>query len=77
MVSASSDRIYTPVRGTVFFPASVNVVADQTPLACFVDLVGELHSFEQLPGTYTQHLEKPAAKELRKAAPKPRRVPAE
>jgi hypothetical protein len=71
MVSASNDRIYTSVRGTVFAPHSVNAIADRTELAFYVDHDGELHFFEQLPGTWTEHLEKKAARELAEAARKP------
>ena len=77
LVSASTDAIYTPVRGVVFLPDSVNVIAEHAPLHYYVDADDELHFFERLPGTWTQHLEKRAARELAKAAPKPRRVPAE
>jgi hypothetical protein len=77
LVSASSDRIYQLVRGTVFLPYSVTEVADRTELSFYVDDDGDVVFLEQLPGTWTQHLEKKAARELRKAAPKPRRVPVE
>ena len=77
LVSASTDAIYTPTRGVVFAPHSVNVIADRTALSFYVDDQGDLHFLEQLPGTWTEHLEKRAARELAKAAPKPRRVPAE
>ena len=77
LVSASSDRIYQRVLGTVFLPYSVSAIADRTELAFYVDDDGELVFLEQLLGTWTEHLEKQAAKELRKAAPKPRRVPVE
>jgi Zn-finger nucleic acid-binding protein len=77
LVSASSDRIYQRVRGTIFLPHSVTAVADQSELAFYVDEDGDLVFLEQLRGTWTEHLEKQAAKELRKAAPKSRRVPAE
>ena len=77
LVSASSDRIYQPVRGTVFLPHSVTAAADKSGLSFYVDADGDLVFFEQLPGTWTKHLEKKAARELAKAAPKPRRVPAE
>ena len=78
LVSASTDAIYTPVRGVVFQPDSVNLIAEYAPLHYFVDDDDdELHFFERLPGTWTEHLEKRAAREPAKAAPKPRRVPAE
>jgi hypothetical protein len=77
LVSASTDAVYTPVRGAVFLSYLADVVADQAPLHYFVDGDDELHFFERLPETWTQHLEKKAARDLRKAAPKPRRVPAE
>ena len=77
MVSVSSDRAYQPVRGAVFLPHSVTAVADQAPLFFYVDDQDELHFFERLPLTWTQHLEKKAARKLARAAPKPRRVPAD
>ena len=77
LVSASSDQIFQPVRGTVFLPDSVTAVADRSELAFYVNADGDLVFFEQLPGTWTQHLEKKAARELAKAAPKPRRLPPE
>ena len=73
LVSASSDHIYQPVSGVVFASYSVTVIADRTALWFYVDDEGELHFFERLPFTWTQHLEKRAARELAKAAPKPRR----
>jgi hypothetical protein len=76
LVSANDDAVYTPVRGVIFQPYSVNVVADQAELSFYVG-DGELHFLERLPFTWTQHLEKRAARELAKAAPKPRRVSAE
>jgi Zn-finger nucleic acid-binding protein len=77
LVSASTDAIYTPVRGVVFQPDSVNVIAELAPLYYYVDADDELHFFERLPGTWTEHLERLAARELRKAAPKPRHGPVE
>jgi hypothetical protein len=77
LVSASTDAMYTPVRGMVFQPYSVNVIAEIAPLHYYVDDDGELHFFERLPETWTGHLEKKAARERARAAPKPRRVPAE
>ena len=77
LVSAVTDLIYKRVLGTVFAPHSVTAIADRAELAFYVDRDGDLVFLEQLPGTWTEHLEKQAAKELRKAAPKPRRVPAE
>ena len=55
----------------------MNLIAEYAPLHYFVDDDDELHFFERLPGTWTEHLEKRAAREPAKAAPKPRRVPAE
>ena len=77
LVSASTDLIYQRVRGTVFAPHSVSAIADRTELAFYVDEDDELHFFEQIPGTWQEHLEKKAARDLAKAAPKPRRVLAE
>jgi hypothetical protein len=61
----------------VFQPDSVNLIAEYAPLHYYVDGDDELHFFERLPGTWTEHLEKRAGRGLAKAAPKPRRVPAE
>lgn len=77
LVSAETDLIYQPVRGVVFARYSVNVIADQTELSFYVDRDGDLVFLERIRGTWTEHLEKHAARELAKAAPKPRRVLAE
>ena len=73
LVSASTDAIYTPTRGVVFQSHSISVIADRTPLSFYVDPDGDLVFLEQLPGTWTQHLERQAAKERRRAAPSARR----
>ena len=70
LVSASTDRIYQRVRGTVFAPHSVSAIADRTEMSCYVDEDGELVFLEQLHGTWTEHLEKHAARERAKAARK-------
>ena len=44
----------------------------QVELSFTVGDNGELAFFEQLPGTWTQHLERIAERELAKATPKPR-----
>lgn len=77
LVSAGSDVIYTRFLGAVFAPHSINVIADETELYFVVDADNQLHFFERVGGSWTEHLEKRAARELAKAAPKPRRVPAE
>jgi hypothetical protein len=79
LVSAETDAIYSMVRGVVFAPYSVTVVADQAELFYFVDRDGDLVFLERIdpPRTWTEHLEKRAARERVKAAPKPRRVPVE
>ena len=77
LVSASSDRIYRRLLGPVFVPYSIEAIADRSELAFYVDPDGDLVFLEQLPRSWTEHLEKQAAKERRKAAPKPRRVPVE
>jgi hypothetical protein len=77
LVSAETDAIYTAVRGVVFAPYSVTVIADQAELYYYADRDGDLHFLERLPGTWTEHLEKRAARERAKAAPKPRRALAE
>jgi hypothetical protein len=75
LVSAVSDRIYQRVQGVVFASYSVNVIADQTELSFYVDRDGELHFLEQIPGTWTQHLEKQAARQRRRAMQGPRTEP--
>ena len=45
---------------------------DQVELAFTVGDDGDMSFFEQIPGTWTQHLERKAARELAKAAPTPR-----
>jgi hypothetical protein len=77
LVSAETDAIYRGHAGVVFAPYSVTVVADQAELYYYVDRDGDLQFLERIPGTWTEHLEKRAARELAKAAPKPRRVLAE
>lgn len=74
LVSAETDAVYAPARGMVFAPHAVNVIADQSELFYFVDDAGDLQFFERIPGTWTAHLERHAARELAKAARKPRRV---
>ena len=76
LVSAATDHVYTPVRGVVFLEHSVNVIADHAPLYFTVDANDELTFYERQPWTWTAFLEKRAARELAKAVPKPRRVPA-
>ena len=73
LVSAGTDLVYQPARGVIFASHSTNVIADQTELSFYVDDHGDLQFLERLPGTWTQHLEKRAARELRKAAPRPSR----
>ena len=70
LVSASTDRIYQRVRGTVFAPHSVSAIADRTEMSYYIDEDGELVFLEQLHGTWTEHLEKHAARERAKAARK-------
>jgi hypothetical protein len=66
-------------RGAVWVADTVAVVADMAELWFYVTADDEIHFLERVnpPATYTQWLEQRAARELRKAAPKPRRVPAE
>ena len=77
LVSAATDHVYTPTRGVVFQPHSVNVMANLAPLYFTVDADDELTFYERQPWTWTAFLEKRAARELAKDTPKPRRVPAE
>jgi hypothetical protein len=68
------DEIFSPVRGVVFEPGSATVIVDMVELWFYVDArTGELHFLERVntPATWTDHLEKKAARERRKAAPKP------
>ena len=71
LVSASSDAIFRRFRGTTWVADSAVVMNDQVELAFTVGDNGELSFFEQLPGTWTQHIERKAERELAKAAPKP------
>ena len=76
LVSAANDAVYERYRGVAFAPGSVNIISDRPPL--FFSVVdGRFAFYERLPFTWTAHLEKRAARELAKAAPKPRRVLAE
>ena len=77
LVSAATDHVYTPVRGVVFQPHTVNAMADHAPLYFTVDANDELMFYERQPWTWTAFLEKRAARKRARAAPKPRRVPAE
>jgi hypothetical protein len=76
-VSATTDEVFEPHRGAVFQSGSTSVIADQADLAFYLDPNGELVFLERIPGTWTEHLEKQAARERAKAAPEPRRVLAE
>ena len=64
-------------RGVVFQPDSVNVIAELAPLYFTVDANDELTFYERQPWTWTAFLEKRAARQLARAAPRPPRVPAE
>jgi hypothetical protein len=79
LVLASTDEIVTPYRGAAFDSGSAWPMADQTELYYYVRDDGDLAFFEKHtnPATWTEFLEKQAARERVKAAPKPRRVPAE
>jgi hypothetical protein len=59
-VSAEADDIYTPTRGVVVAPHSVNVIADQVELAFYVDRDGNLVFLEHLPGTWSEYVAKRA-----------------
>lgn len=67
LVSASTDAIYTPTRGIVFAPHSVNVIADQADLAFYVDRDGELVFLERLPFTWSEHVERREQRRLARA----------
>ena len=76
LVSAETDELFTLSRGVVFASGSVTVIADQAALYFYVDRAGgDLVFLEKImsPATWTEHLEQQAAKERRRAAPKPRR----
>jgi len=53
LVSASSDRIYQRVRGTVFLPYSVTEVADRTELSYYVSV--------QVPGSCSRNTRSPSS----------------
>jgi hypothetical protein len=72
-----TDAVYQPCRGVVFQPHTITAIADQAALFFVVDDAGDLQFFERLPGTWSEYVEKRAARERAKAAPKPRRAWAE
>ncbi len=47
-VSASTDEIFQPARGTIFAPYSIDVVSDMAELWFYVDRDGELHFLERV-----------------------------
>lgn len=73
LVSASTDHVYTRVRGTVFPTGSAAPLADVSALYFTVDANGELAFYEREPWTWSEHIAKQAAKERRRNAPSPRR----
>jgi hypothetical protein len=73
LVSAASDHVYTRVRGTVFPAWSAAPMADVSGLYFTVDANGELTFYERQPWTWSEHVARQAAKERRRAAPRPRR----
>ena len=78
-VSATTDELFQPYRGVAFDPQSAWPMSDNIDLRYFVGQDGEIVFFEKVsnPATYTEFLERQAAKEARKAAPRARRVPTE
>ena len=73
LVHADDDTVYTPYRGVVFATGSTTVIPDYTALHFYVRDNGELTFLELEPGTWSEHVAKQAAKEWRRAAPRPPR----
>ena len=73
LVSAGSDRIYVPYRGTVWAADSVVPIADTVELSFVVDDDLEVRFYERLkhPSTWSEHVRKQTAKQLQKTAPQP------
>jgi len=63
LVSASTDHVYERVRGIVFQPGSVNVIADHAQLYFTVDDAGELTFYERDSRTWSEQV---AARERRR-----------
>jgi hypothetical protein len=64
LVSASTDHVYERVRGIVFQPGSVNVIATHAQLYYTVDDAGELTFYER--DSRTSWSEQVAARERRR-----------
>jgi hypothetical protein len=71
LVSASSDRVYTRVRGAVFQPGLATAIADFAPLYFTVDADGNLTFYERQPWTWTEQLEKQTERERRRNSRRP------
>ena len=54
LVSASTDDVYAPVRGTVFQTGSVAIVSDQARYHFTVSPEGTLAFYERLPHTWSE-----------------------
>ena len=62
-MSAETDAIYQPVKGVVFAPYSIDVVADMAELWFYVDdRNGELTFLERVttPATWSEHVARQA-----------------
>jgi hypothetical protein len=68
LVSATTDEIFSPVRGVVFEPYSVNLIDEQSELWFFVTREQEVVFLERRPGTWSEYIEKRTQREHRRAA---------
>ncbi len=71
LVSATTDEMFQSYRGAAFAPGSASIMADHATLYFYVR-DHELVFLERLPRTWTEELERQAARERRRAAPKQR-----
>jgi hypothetical protein len=60
LVDADTDAVYRPHRGVVFAPHSASLIADQAPLAFYVDQDGGLRFLERLPGSWSEQVARQA-----------------
>lgn len=65
-VHADTDAMYREHPGTVFAPGTSTPVAELADLAYTVGAEGGLRFYERLTSTYTEHLQRQAAKERRR-----------
>jgi hypothetical protein len=63
-VGAATDRVYRAYPGTVFAPHSADAIADQSALSYVVTSSGGLVFYEEQRETWTEQLERRAARKL-------------